>query len=453
MTSLAPWEVAAAETSATSLSRRRALLRSRFAAHTHGRAFWIALWAAAVAAELLALRPVVFDREAPIQGVEVVLTLIGGSFAACGLVAWRRRPDSRSGMLMTATGFLFFVSPLLAQLDGELASTLRVLSFDWWVFPFVTLLLTFLTSGRLQSRFERALVASYALPLVIGQVLWMLFDPEEGHLLLAFPDADVAHAIDRLQRGLLACACGATVIVVVARWWRAAGPRRRALLPSVAGAFGLLCFAALLVNDLVSGTRSQTLLWMAACSLVLVPLAFLAGLLRSRLARSGLAELFLGLGTMRGGDLQAALAKTLGDPGLVVAYWLPDYGSYADATGQSVELPANGGDRAVAPVERDGKPRRSPGLRRVAGRRSRVGRGGHRRGGNRARERAPARRVAGAAHRAEGVARAHRRGRRRGAAAAGAQPPRRRPAAPRRDRAPAASCSRTASATTRRPST
>ena len=57
----------------------------------------------------LALRPVLFDREAPIQGIEVVFTLVGGSFAACGLLAWRRRPDSRSGLLMVATGFLFFV--------------------------------------------------------------------------------------------------------------------------------------------------------------------------------------------------------------------------------------------------------------------------------------------------------------------------------------------------------
>jgi hypothetical protein len=151
MTSLSPWEVTATETSATSISRRRALLRSRFAAGSHGRGFWITLWTAAVIAELLALRPVLFEPAAPVRGVEVVLTLIGGSFAACGLIAWRRRPDSRSGMLMTATGFLFFVSPLLGQLDGELASTLRVLSFDWWVFPFVALLLTLLTSGRLQS--------------------------------------------------------------------------------------------------------------------------------------------------------------------------------------------------------------------------------------------------------------------------------------------------------------
>jgi signal transduction histidine kinase len=354
MTSLAPWDATATETPATSLTRRRELMRSRFAGRTHSPALWIALWIATVVAELLALRPVLFEPAAPVKGVEVVLTLIGGSFAACGLIAWRRRPDSRSGMLMTATGFLFFVAPLLGQLEGALASTVRVLSFDWWIFPFVALILTLLTSGRLQSRLDRVLVASYALPLVIGQFVWMLFDPDEGYLLVAFPDADVAHVIDRWQRGLLACACVATVVVVVARWWKTSGPRRRALLPSVAGAFGLLCFAALLVNDLVSGTRSETLLWFAACSLVLVPVAFLAGLLRSRLARSGLAELFLGLGAMRGGDLPAALAKTLGDPSLVVAYWLPEYGSYADATGQAIELPANG-DRAVAPVERDGQ--------------------------------------------------------------------------------------------------
>src|SRR5918997_3942416 len=82
-----------------------------------------ALWIAAVAAELLALRPVLFDRDAPVQGIEVVFTLIGGSFAACGLVAWRRRPDSRSGMLMTAAGFAFFVNPVLGQVDGAVAFT------------------------------------------------------------------------------------------------------------------------------------------------------------------------------------------------------------------------------------------------------------------------------------------------------------------------------------------
>jgi signal transduction histidine kinase len=336
----APWEGVASQIATGPLQRDGAESRARFAARAPRRVVLAALWCAALAAEALALRPVLFDREAPIVGVDVAFTLVGGSFAACGLIAWRRRPDSRSGMLMTATGFLLFVSPLLGQLDGELASTIRILFVDTWVFFFVALILTLLTSGRLQSGLDRLLVAVYAVPLVIGQVAWMMVDPDEGHLLLAFPDADVAHVIDRGQRGLLVCASLATIVVVFARWWRASGPRRRALLPSLAGAFGLLCFATLLVNDLVSGTRSQALLWVAACSLLAVPLAFLAGLLRSRLARGNLAELFLGLGEMRGEELRGALAKTLGDPSLQIAYG---------------PLPQPGVDRAVMPIERDGE--------------------------------------------------------------------------------------------------
>ena len=37
------------------------------------------------------------------------------------------------------------------------------------------------------------------------------------------------------------------------------------------------------------------------------------------------------------------LARTLGDPDLRVAYWLPEYDAYADADGQPVELPEPGG--------------------------------------------------------------------------------------------------------------
>jgi len=321
------------------LLRSGAEWRTRFAVRAPRRAVLAALWCAAVAAEAVALRPVLLDRDTPIQGIEVVFSLVGFSFAACGLVAWRRRADSRSGLLMTATGFLFFVAPLLGQLDGAFANTVRTLFVDSWIFPFVALMLTLLTAGRLQPGLDRVLVASYAIPLGIGQIAWMMFDPDEGHLLLAFPDADVAHVIDRGQRGTLAFICGATVVVVVARWWRASAPRRRVLLPSLAGAFGLLCFAGLLANDLVSGTRSETLLWIAACSLVAVPLAFLAGLMRSRLARGGLADLFLGIGAMRGEDLRAALAKTLGDPGLQIAYGA---------------VPDPGADRTVMPIERDG---------------------------------------------------------------------------------------------------
>jgi signal transduction histidine kinase len=78
------------------------------------------------------------------------------------------------------------------------------------------------------------------------------------------------------------------------------------------------------------------------------------GLLRSRLARSGLADLFRELGSLRGVRLEAGLAKVLGDPALVLAYRVPGERMYMDGGGRAVALPAAGGDRAAAPVERDG---------------------------------------------------------------------------------------------------
>ena len=143
MTSLAPSEVAR--------------IRRRFAARSHSRTFWIAWWAAAIAGELLALRPFITG---PVDGIGVVFALVGGSFCAFGLIAWHRRPDSLSGALMTATGFLFFAAPVLGPLEAPLAFTVYVLVVDLWIFPFVALLLTFLTAGRLQPGFDRWLVAS-----------------------------------------------------------------------------------------------------------------------------------------------------------------------------------------------------------------------------------------------------------------------------------------------------
>src|SRR5689334_4202765 len=91
---------------------RAARPAGRAATARPGRAGWVLLWAAALAAEFGALVPVLFGDGA-VEPIDVVFRTIGGSFAVCGLIAWHRRPDSGSGRLMTATGFAFFVSPLV----------------------------------------------------------------------------------------------------------------------------------------------------------------------------------------------------------------------------------------------------------------------------------------------------------------------------------------------------
>src|SRR6478609_6373631 len=96
----------------------------RFAAPRRRAEFWIAMWALAAAAAFGALVPILFTGDNPVAGADVVYRLVGGSFAAFGLVAWQRRPDSRSGPLMTATGIGLLVSLLLKQIHTGLALTL-----------------------------------------------------------------------------------------------------------------------------------------------------------------------------------------------------------------------------------------------------------------------------------------------------------------------------------------
>jgi signal transduction histidine kinase len=95
------------------------------------------------------------------------------------------------------------------------------------------------------------------------------------------------------------------------------------------------------------------LLWVTACSIALVPLAFLTGLLRSRLARGELAGLFGELHGMQPARLQAALARVLGDPAFTIASAGPE-GGFVDVEGRPVALPGPDAGRTIAPVDRDG---------------------------------------------------------------------------------------------------
>src|SRR4051794_14123235 len=296
------------------------------------------MWSLAVAAEFGALVPILFG-DAAVVGADVVYRLVGGSFAAFGLIAWQRRPDSRSGPLMTATGFGLLVSLLLKQIDSGAALTVGEFTQDIWAPAFVALLLSFVTGGRLVSRFDRQIVAGVFVAVFVLDIVSMLFSEQADNVLLAFPSERIFGVVDTVQRVTLIVLCLATAAVIGERWRAASAPRRRALLPSVAGAAVLLMFTWLLVTDLVKGPRWQVMIVVAYASMLVVPAAFLAGLLRSRLARGGLAHLFRELGGMRGEELQAALARTLGDPTLVLAHRLPQSMGYADAAGRPVLVP------------------------------------------------------------------------------------------------------------------
>ena len=291
---------------------------------------------------------------APYVAVLVVFRIVGGLFAACGLVAWRRRPDNHSGRLMTATGVAFLASPLLLQVDWPLIRTVGLLLRNVWLLLLVAILLTFLSGGRLRTRMDRILVGVVAVDLLVFAPLSLMFAAVDGNLLLVRSDEQLAGAVDSVYRALDLPISVTVAGVVIARWRRASGPGRRALLPSVAGSVWLLFFTVVLTAGLVGVRLPQAVFWMLAFSVVVVPVAFLTGLLRSRLARGGLVELLRGMRAVQQADLRSALARALGDPALVIAYPVTGRGSFVDTEGRSVILPA-GGDRSVAPVKRAGE--------------------------------------------------------------------------------------------------
>jgi signal transduction histidine kinase len=351
---LVSWAGGTSELLARAPERGRLRGLGQLTARTHGTRFWVALWAAGAAAGVIALIPV-FAGDPPVPGNEVIHRLSGISFMACGLVAWRRRPDSAVGPMLTVAGFGVVLSEILTQIDSALAFTAALLLGEVWIVVYVALILSFVSGGgRLQSTVDHVLVGMFFVALFVLQFALMLFLDVEDNLLLVRPDAGIAEALTKVQWAILIVASLAVAFVTGARWRSASQPRRRTLLPSLGGSLSGILFAAWLTTLLLESPVIP-LVWILNTALLTVPAALLWGLLRSRLARGGLADLFRELATRRGVQLEAGLAKTLGDPSLVLAYRVPGGRSYIDGAGQPVAPPAPGGDRTSAPVERDGR--------------------------------------------------------------------------------------------------
>ena len=139
------------------------------------------------------------------------------------------------------------------------------------------------------------------------------------------------------------------VLVMLVRRWRAASPPSRRVLAPVYLASGVTVGVVGIRTALDPLTEDGVgvLEWLSVLALLTVPLAFLAGLLRSRLARSAVATLVVELGeTPEPERLSEALARALGDPSLELAYWLRD-DTFVDADGHVVSLPAAGSGRVA----------------------------------------------------------------------------------------------------------
>jgi len=329
----------------------------------------LALALAALAAGLVNLALIVRVGDAPPRShIYLVIVIVGvsWSFVAAGLVAWRRRPDNRTGALMVAVGMAYAL-PGLRLVQSPAGYTLYLLTAT---LPSAVLahLLAVFPDGRATTRLQRVfIVANYATTVPLAFVQLLLVDPQRlrcpecpNDLLGTggqHPYGEAVMAVSDLWDLVLA---GLLLWIVVSRWRRAPAPRRRGLAPVVQVAVVLLVLFS--VRQALRAVLSPPPPWLDGAldlavltTLMLWPLAFLAGLARSRLDRSAVGDLAIELEQAPSPDrLQQALARALHDPTVQLAYWLPDRQAFVDEAARPVELPPAGGGRSVTVLRHDG---------------------------------------------------------------------------------------------------
>src|SRR4051794_23991304 len=305
---------------------------------------------------LAALELVVSGTHDTIGGPFIVLALtLGWGFIATGLYAIWRRPGQPIGRLMVLVGFLWFAGAL-PESDSVPLFTIGLVLNGLWVAPFVHLLVAF-PSGRVAPGLERRVVG-LAYGLALAQPLGLLFSPEPytdchgcpDNVLLVVDSPAVLNVITTLI-SVAVVVMLAGVCVVLARRWRRSGPvARRALAPVLWTGSAVAIVGVTSVIPAIAGAKQLADVFNTALIVLItmVPFAFLAGLLRSSVSRAGaLGALMERVGAA---NVRDALSEALGDPGLELAYWLPDRGEYVDADGQRAELDG----RTVTEIEHDG---------------------------------------------------------------------------------------------------
>jgi signal transduction histidine kinase len=147
--------------------------------------------------------------------------------------------------------------------------------------------------------------------------------------------------------------------LVVYRFAKASRPTRRSLVPTwiSAAVLALITVGSWSVFGHPSEVQIGHITRWTSISAGLIPLAYLWGLLRMHLVRGTVGRLLIQLGgAPAGGVLRDALARTLRDPSLELAFWLPGSRTYVDSLGRPVALPPQGSGRAVTVLERQGEP-------------------------------------------------------------------------------------------------
>jgi len=276
-------------------------------------------------------------------------------YAAAGLVAWWRRPSNRIGPLMLFCGACWLAAGLLNSGIPALISVGMVTA----TVPLAAAvhLLHAFPSGRLHGTASRLTVAGGYFVAIVLQAPLYLFEPNPPpYDWLWVADRPDLLALGGAAQRLAGAAVMIVTTVLLALRVRAAEPaRRRVLLPLLSyGIFAVLSVPlSAAVISLLFGLSPVAQAVFQLAVMAGLPIIFTFGVLSGRFARTGeIEELGAWLGSAEGSRpaLADALANTLGDPSLRLAFWVPELDGYADAAGSPIAVVPSSGERAVVEV-------------------------------------------------------------------------------------------------------
>ncbi len=262
------------------------------------------------------------------------------AYSGSGLVAWRLRPASALGPLMVLAGAGALAGTLSWAGSGGLPHTVGQ-ALD--VLPLVLFVQVFLTypSGRLRGTAERLIVVTGWVAALGGQLTTMLLGGLRPHRLTVADRPGLAAFVYNTELVVVSAVALAGVGLLAVRRRRHGRPLRRSLSLLVDSfAVGLVMIAVLLLVGVLGGPAFPMVQRVSLALLGVAPIAFLAGLLQARLARSSVGDLVVELHGDPA-DLCTPLARALRDPSLDLFYWLPRFGTWTDPQGRPVTLPAD----------------------------------------------------------------------------------------------------------------
>ena len=324
--------------------------------------------AIAIAAVLFIVLDVVAattNPHADYDAATLAMALVTGSvYVVAGLMATAKRPGSRVGRLLSVAGLLILLS-LLSQSSAALPYTIGIICF-WIPAAVIAQILVTFPTGRIGPWTEKLLVgAAYLSAAVIDIGLWFFLDPRSlgcttcpRNLLLIRNDVQLADRISGFNTWSGNGIAAAILVLLAYRWWHATAAGRRVLGPPLWVGAILTGEFMLLADHPEWLLPSSRFFWVDQVLTAAYPVAFLVGLLRTRMSRSAVGDLVieLGQGSLPAGGLRDALAERLGDPSLELAYSVDEAGGWVDEGGHPYELPAPGNGRTATTLEFEGEP-------------------------------------------------------------------------------------------------